>query len=84
MISKDSYPSRTRMFLQLFSLGLMLGLTLPESAAAPTFANGSSAGSVSVSGLSECSGLVASRNNVNVLWVHNDSGDSARLFALDT
>jgi hypothetical protein len=38
----------------------------------------------SVSGLTECSGIIASRNNANVLWVHNDSGDSARLFAFDT
>lgn len=27
--------------------------------------------------------MVWSRRNTNVLWVHNDSGDSARVFALD-
>ena len=32
--------------------------------------------------ISECSGLVASRLNPGVLWVHNDSGDSARLYAV--
>lgn len=32
--------------------------------------------------ITECSGLVASRKNPGVLWVHNDSGDGARLFAV--
>ncbi len=32
--------------------------------------------------ITECSGLVVSRKNPGVLWVHNDSGDSARLFAV--
>jgi len=32
----------------------------------------------------EASGLVASRQSPGVLWVHNDSGDSARVFAIDT
>lgn len=31
----------------------------------------------------EISGIVASRAHPGVLWAHNDSGDSARLFALD-
>ena len=30
----------------------------------------------------ECSGLTASRVNPDVLWTHNDSGDTARLFAV--
>lgn len=62
-------------------LGLMYHLHLPAS---PTFSNAVSAGTVSISALTECSGMVASRNNANVLWTHNDSGDSARVFALDT
>jgi hypothetical protein len=70
------------MFLPLFAL--VFGIITPDSPAAPTFASGASAGNVSIPALNECSGLVASRNNANVLWTHNDSGDSARLFALDT
>jgi hypothetical protein len=31
----------------------------------------------------ESSGLVASRRQAGVLWTHNDSGDSARVFAVD-
>lgn len=82
MTNKDLHCSFPRMFWPLIALAL--GMIAPKSPAAPTFASGVSAGSVSISGLIECSGLVASRNNTNVLWAHNDSGDSARLFALDT
>ncbi len=32
--------------------------------------------------ITECSGLVVSRKNPGLLWVHNDSGDTARLFAV--
>jgi hypothetical protein len=63
---------------------LFLVIGVWNCGAAPTFTTGSSAGSVLIPGLAECSGMVASHNNANVLWVHNDSGDTARLFALDT
>lgn len=33
--------------------------------------------------LAEVSGIVHSRRNPEILWVHNDSGDSARIFAID-
>lgn len=42
----------------------------------------SDAGTVSAPALAETSGLAASRRNPGVWWVHNDSGDSARFFAL--
>jgi hypothetical protein len=51
----------------------------------PTAAGGGSAtktGNVQSSLVIEASGLAASRKNANVLWVHNDSGDSARVFAM--
>ena len=34
--------------------------------------------------LDEVSGVVASRAQPGILWVHNDSGDSARIFAVGT
>ncbi|GIV37681.1 MAG: hypothetical protein KatS3mg032_2060 [Cyclobacteriaceae bacterium] len=34
--------------------------------------------------ITEASGIVASRKHAGMLWVHNDSGDSARLFLVDT
>jgi len=39
-------------------------------------------GSVQSSAVVEASGMVASRKNPGVLWLHNDSGDSARVFAV--
>ncbi len=39
-------------------------------------------GRVTESAIDEASGLVASRSQAGVLWVHNDSGDSPRVFAL--
>jgi len=33
--------------------------------------------------ITECSGLSASEKNPGVLWVHNDSGDGPRLFAVE-
>lgn len=32
--------------------------------------------------ITECSGVVESRRDANLLWVHNDSGGEARLFAV--
>jgi len=43
-----------------------------------------SAGNVAAPGLVETSGLAASRVHPNVLYAHNDSGDSARIFMLGT
>lgn len=34
--------------------------------------------------INEASGLVASRENPGFLWTHNDSGDEARVFLIDT
>jgi len=48
----------------------------------PTFMDGTQLGTVESSLLKEISGVVASRKNADVLWVHNDSGDSARIYAM--
>jgi autotransporter-associated beta strand protein len=45
------------------------------------FAGGISTGNVQNASVTEASGIAASRFNPNVLWIHNDSGDSARVFA---
>ncbi len=50
----------------------------------PEFLPGEQVGTVQHGSINEASGIVASRSNLNVLWVHNDSGDSARVFAMDT
>ena len=40
------------------------------------------AGNVLDPAVTEASGIAQSRRNANVLWVHNDSGDTSRVFAL--
>src|SRR4051794_40528468 len=52
--------------------------------AAPGFAGAVTNGIVNVSGLTEASGIAASRRNPEVLWTHNDAGNPAQVFALDT
>jgi hypothetical protein len=42
-----------------------------------------SSGTVASDDLDELSGLAASKTQADVLWGHNDSGDSARLFGMD-
>lgn len=60
------------------------GLSCGSLAWSGEFAPGVEAGIVQSSLIQEASGIAASRKNVGVLWVHNDSGDAARVFALDT
>ena len=65
------------------ALVLIFGAAPPRlSAGCPSFATGVVTGQVASRAIIEASGMVASRKNPGVLWVHNDSGDSARVFAL--
>ncbi len=41
-------------------------------------------GLITSAAISEASGLAASRFDGGILWVHNDSGDEPRIFAIDT
>jgi hypothetical protein len=62
-------------------------VSLPEAVCAfgnPTFANAITNGIVNIPGLTEASGIVASLQNAEVLWTHNDSGHPPQVFALDT
>ncbi|ETW22544.1 PE family protein [Mycobacterium gastri] len=43
----------------------------------------SNGGTITDGALKEISGIDAGIKNPNVVWVHNDSGDSARIFAVD-
>lgn len=56
----------------------------PLPACTGTYAPPESAGAIGDDLLTEASGIVASRQNPGVLWLHNDSGDSARLYAIGT
>ena len=44
----------------------------------------STTGPVTNPAITEASGIVASRRQPGIYWVHNDSGDGARLYAIDT
>ena len=48
------------------------------------FLPGRQIGKVQTDLIKEASGMAASRKNPGVLWVHNDSGDSARIYAIST
>ena len=75
---------RATVFSLCLSLAIALLLSHPLSALAdcPTFMDGAQLGTVESSLLTEISGVAASRKNADVLWVHNDSGDSARIYAM--
>lgn len=55
-----------------------------ESGLCPSVSPAVEAGAVQSNQVLEASGLVASRQHPGVLWTHNDSGDSARIFAMTT
>ncbi len=50
----------------------------------PVFSKITPLGVIASPQLREISGVVVSRTDANVLWIHNDSGDSARLYAIGT
>lgn len=49
-----------------------------------TFGTPARAGNVATAAATELSGLATSRALANTVWTHNDSGDTARLFAIGT
>jgi hypothetical protein len=57
-------------------------LSAKDCVASTSFAAAIQAGTIQNSSIVEASGIVASRLNPNVLWTHNDSGDTARIFAM--
>ncbi len=65
---------------------LRLGLERLETRRllAVSFLDSQLVGTIESALIGEASGTVASRQNQDVLWTHNDSGDTARLFAMDT
>ncbi len=54
----------------------------PPLPACPEFENGQLVGNGANPGLNEVSGIVESRRHPGVFWVHNDSGDGPRVFAI--
>jgi hypothetical protein len=54
------------------------------AAACPVFGDPEQVGTVVHPDLNEISGMAASRTQTGIVWVHNDSGDIARVFAMRT
>ncbi len=50
----------------------------------PDFGQATVAGVVTHAEVTETSGIVGGRLDPSLLWIHNDSGDSARVIAIDT
>lgn len=70
--------------MPLKCLLLIVGFVFALSvfAECPDFATGVDIGTPADPALAEISGVAASRQHPGVLWVHNDSGDTARIFAI--
>ncbi|MEN6576241.1 MAG: hypothetical protein ABFD90_07850 [Phycisphaerales bacterium] len=74
---------RYRPCCSLLWMGLLLNSSCSLAAKSNEFGPGRQVGVVQSDLIREASGIVASRQNPGVLWVHNDSGDSARVFAIN-
>jgi hypothetical protein len=77
-----------RRFGRIGAVGVLVGVAL--GCGPPIYTNacrnllvGSTAGPVTDPALVEISGIHAGVRNPGVWWVHNDSGDTSRIFALD-
>lgn len=73
-----------RLDLFFIVLVLVLALSLISYSDGPNFTDMVDLGLIENDDLSEASGIAMSRKNPDVLWAHNDSGDLARIFALNT
>jgi len=69
--------------LSLIIIALVLS-TVSFSADDPNFGDRQDLGLIEYDPIDEASGIAASRKNEDVLWTHNDSGDTNRIFAFDT
>ncbi len=68
----------------LFLGGCVVGVSgRGDQGDVPSFGDRETRGVVAHDAIDEASGLVASRKNPGVLWTHNDSGDGARLYAMN-
>ena len=67
----------------LVAIVLTSSLTWCAAAQSPQFLPAQPVGAVQQPSINEASGLAASRAHPGVLWVHNDSGDTARVFAMN-
>ena len=67
--------------LLLFALGI--SVFADESVPCPSYGRPSSIATIADDRLTEISGLVSGQSQPGILWVHNDSGDAAVVYAID-
>lgn len=68
--------------MKLLTYILLLAISF-VFAASTEFGERQELGKITDGRLGEISGIVAGRLNPDIFWVHNDSGDEARIFAID-
>ena len=78
----DFCIKRKHFLITIFPLFLIFVSCL--SAQVPSFGPSEDKGLLQYEQINEASGIAASKKNIGVLWTHNDSGDSARIFAINT
>jgi hypothetical protein len=66
------------------SVVFVLAQTPTPPAASPPYGQARELSKLKDAGINESSGIAASNCHPNAFWTHNDSGDSARLFLLNT
>ena len=68
-------------FIIIYILLLFTPFTVAQNG--PLFDSGKGVGKIKNKAMTEISGIVASRTDSGVLWLHNDPGDKPRLFTVD-
>ena len=79
----DSLEATTRALLWRAFVASLACLSLRTAAQAQTSDTSKVVGTLSDARLTESSGVAASRRFAGMLWTHNDSGDSSRVFLLN-
>lgn len=75
---------RSNIFVAIIASSAMLGSSCASAAHSDEFQPARKVGVVASDLIREASGIVASRQNPGVLWVHNDSGGGPKVFAITT
>lgn len=82
--SRLRIPARFRWIVIWTVFLLLTFFSLHVQAQEPHFAERQDRGLIEYEPLTEASGMVASRKNADVLWIHNDSGQKNTVFAVDS
>src|SRR5690606_20934625 len=73
-----------RIIINILGLSFLLSIFSARLLEERLFEPGLDKGKMTYKAIDEASGLVAGINNMPYFWTHNDSGDEARIFLLDS